>query len=88
MARALSAYLKRDAVPARQALQHAIRELKFPLTLDETYAPLETAGYLPCTLDGEDAGFDLRFKAMPDDLTALPNVKMQLDGRDMIMALK
>lgn len=55
MARALSAYLKRDAIPARQALQQSIRELKFPLSLDETYAPLETAGYLPCALvqDGD-----------------------------------
>lgn len=62
MARALTAYLKRADVPARKALQQAINALAFPLTLDDGYVPFETSGYLPCTLDGEDAGFDLRFK--------------------------
>jgi hypothetical protein len=64
MARTLTAYLQSKVVPARNALQQAIDELKFPLSLDETYVPFETSGYLPCTLDGEDAGFDLRFRAM------------------------
>ncbi|MGJ4952001.1 hypothetical protein [Bradyrhizobium sp. HKCCYLS20291] len=61
MARVLTAYLKRTEVPTRTALQQAIAGLPFPLTLDDGYVPLETSGYLPCTLDGEDAGFDLRF---------------------------
>jgi hypothetical protein len=61
MARALIAHLKREDVPTRKALQQAIDKLAFPLTLDHGYVPFETSGYLPCTLDGEDAGFDLRF---------------------------
>lgn len=62
MARALTAYLTRADVPARPALQQAIARLPFALTLDDGYVPFESTGYLPCTLDGEDAGFDLRFK--------------------------
>jgi hypothetical protein len=62
MARTLTAYLKREDVPVRKALQQAIDKLAFQLKLDDGYAPFETSGYLPCTLDGEDAGFDLRFK--------------------------
>jgi hypothetical protein len=67
MARALTAFLNRDKVPARQSLQQAIDALGFALKLDADYAPFETAGYLPCDLDGEDAGFDLRFKPFTPD---------------------
>lgn len=62
MARTQSAYLSRKEAPARQALQQAIDALKFKLTLDDAYAPFKTSGYLPCTLEGEDAGFDIRFQ--------------------------
>jgi len=62
MARSQTAFLNRGDVPARQALQQAIDNLKFKLTLDDAYAPFKTSGYLPCTLEGEDAGFDIRFQ--------------------------
>jgi hypothetical protein len=78
MARALSAFLERDKVPARKPLQQAIDALGFSLKLDADFAPFETAGYLPCDLDGEDAGFDLRFKPMAPDAA----------GRDTAMACK
>jgi hypothetical protein len=83
MARALTAYLQRDKVPPRKALQQAINALKFPLTLDDTYVPFETAGYLPCTLDGEDAGFDLRFKE-----GATPALQARIGDRDAALAIK
>jgi hypothetical protein len=78
MARALTAFLNRDKVPARKPLQKTIDGLGFALKLDADYAPFETAGYLPCDLDGEDAGFDLRFK----DVTA------DAEGREVAMACK
>ncbi|CCD99140.1 hypothetical protein [Bradyrhizobium sp. STM 3809] len=76
MARLLTAYLKRSDVPSRAALQQAIDRLPFALTLDEGYVPLQTSGYLPCTLDGEDAGFDLRF------------ADARADARDLVMTFK
>jgi hypothetical protein len=79
MARVLTAYLKRTDVPTRTALQQAIARLPFALTLDDAYQPLRTSGYLPCTLDGEDAGFDLRFT----DVT-----EPRADARDVAMTLK
>lgn len=85
MARGLTAYLKRANVPDRTALQQAISALKFPLTVDDTYIPFETAGYLPCTLDGEDAGFDLRFK----DASDIPaELKAEAGDRDTAMTCK
>ncbi len=69
---------KADAMPDRDLLQSAIKALKFKLTLDEAYAPFETAGYLPCTLEGEDAGVDMRFER------DVPGA----EGRDALMRLK
>jgi len=87
MPRAQSAYLVRKDVPARKELQKAIDGLKFKVTLDDGYAPFKTSGYLPCTLDGEDAGFTIKFQdAAPD--TASPNLKSALGGRDVEIALK
>lgn len=61
MARHYTVYLNRDSFPKRAALQAAIKALGFKLTLEEDYVPFVSSGYLPCTLDGEDAGFTLRF---------------------------
>ncbi|ARN80992.1 hypothetical protein [Methylocystis bryophila] len=84
MARALSAYLSRDNVPARKPLQQAIDALKLPLKLDSDYVPFETSGYLPCTLDGEDAGFDLRFGDVAEDVSTALN----LGERNVALNLK
>lgn len=62
MPRSYLALLARADVPARKALQQAVDGLKLKLSLDAAYVPFETSGYVPCTLDGEDAGFDLRFQ--------------------------
>ena len=88
MARALTAYLKRADVPARAALQQAIDCLPFALTLDDGYVPFETAGYLPCTLDGEDAGFDLRFKDAAAELQAAPTLQSAIGNRDIAISCK
>ncbi len=86
MARALTAYLKKANVPDRSALLAAIKALKFPVTVDEEYVPFETAGYVPCTYDGEDAGFDLKFK---DAAAELPEaLKAGAGDRDTAMAIK
>lgn len=87
MARALVAFIARADVPARAALQTAIDALKLKLVLDDGYVPLESSGYLPCTLDGEDAGFTLRFR--PADTPApSPAVAAVLDGRDVAMEVR
>lgn len=82
MARALVAYLHRSGVPDRAALQAAMDALKLKLTLDDGYVPLRSSGYLPCTLDGEDAGFTIRFRDVDAGLGA------GLDGRDVAVDIK
>lgn len=84
MARALTAYLKRDEVPSRKALQGALDPLNFKLVLDDDYAPFKSKGYVPCALDGEDAGFDLRFQ----DVEAEAQSKLALAGEAVAMAFR
>lgn len=83
MARAQTAYLFRADVPARDALQAAVDALKLKLVLDDGYVPLESSGYLPCTLDGEDAGFTIRFRAVEADLAKLPALAGAIGTRDV-----
>jgi hypothetical protein len=85
MARAQSAYLARKDVPARQALQQAIDALKFKVTLDDGYVPFETSGYLPCTFDGEDAGFTIKFH---ETLPQTPALQAQLGERNVAIDFK
>lgn len=87
MARLFTAYLVRSDVPALGALQQAIATLRFKLVLDDAYKPFESAGYLPCSLDGEDGGFDLRVLGVEAD-PAPAAVQAQLGGRDVAMAMR
>ncbi|MEQ1601909.1 MAG: hypothetical protein HOP04_11945 [Methylophilaceae bacterium] len=61
MARSYTLFLNHDQIPDLGTLQAAIKTLAFRLVMDDSYVPLQSAGYLPCTLDGEDAGVTIRF---------------------------
>lgn len=87
MPRSQTAFLNRKDVPTREALQKAIEGLKFKLTLDDSYVPFKTSGYLPCTLDGEDAGFDIRFQEV-DVQAQSPALQSQIGGRDTAIAFR
>jgi hypothetical protein len=77
MARSYTAYLNRDRFPDLVALQSAIKSLGFKLVLDDAYVPLEFSGYLPCTLDGEDAGVTIKFEA-----------SLEIAGKDTAITLQ
>ena len=76
MARALTAYLARAAAPDRAQLQEALDALKLKIVLDDDYAPFKSKGYLPCSFNGEDAGFDIRFEDAPAE--PAPNLQTAL----------
>lgn len=88
MARARTAYLLRADVPDRAALQAALDAFKIKLVLDDGYVPLETSGYLPCTLHGEDAGFTLRFRDAGDDGGKFAALAPALGTRDVAADIK
>lgn len=80
MAVSYAILIRRADLPTRPALQEALAGLRFRLTLDEAYAPLESTGYLPCTLNGEDAGVDLRFEPADAYLHHHPRCKRRRRG--------
>ncbi len=88
MPRALTVYLKAADVPTRKVLQKAIDQLNLGLTLDEAYTPFEMAGYLPCILRGEDAGFDMWFKNRPSEFTVPPALQPQIGDREVAIVCK
>jgi len=88
MAKSLIAYLERNRVPDRTALQGALKALRFPLSVDDGYVPFETSGYLPCTLDGEDAGVDLRFVDSATQLAGHPGLQDAVGARDAAIVLR
>lgn len=88
MAKPHTAFLRRSEVPARQALQEALQSLKFRLTVDEAYVPFECDGYIPATLDGEDAGFEIKFGDSAAQLADAPQLQAQLEGRDTAITLR
>lgn len=90
MARTFHVYLEPARVPARADWQAVIKKLGFSLMLDDAYAAFETRGYLPCTLEGEDAGVDLRFESdVPGHgaRTALLKLRWGGDVREQLSAL-
>jgi hypothetical protein len=88
MANSQIAFLARDQVPDRQRLQEAVKQLRFKLAIDEAYVPFECSGYLPCTLDGEDAGCDLRFGDASACAVDAAHLQAQLGGRDTAMIFR
>ncbi|HTV34337.1 MAG TPA: hypothetical protein VME69_14795 [Methylocella sp.] len=86
MARAHMLYLNRGDVPPRGALQKAVDPLGFKVTLDEAYKPFMAAAYLPCTLDGEDAGFNIRFDEVAGDLPQ--DLKAAIGERDTAIGVR
>lgn len=88
MARAQSAFVSRKDVPARGDLQRALDALKLKVALDDTYVPFKSSGYLPCTIDGEDAGFDIKFQDLDPSVTRPDDVQACLRDKDVEIAFR
>lgn len=86
MSRSQSAFLVRKDVPGRRDLQQAVDALGFKVTLDDTYAPLKSSGYLPCTFDGEDSGFTIKFLEVDAAAERPEALKTALGDRDVEIA--
>jgi hypothetical protein len=54
-----TAFLEKSRVPDRAKLEEAVSALGFNLTIDEFDKPFECSGFLPCTLNGQESGFEI-----------------------------
>lgn len=86
MSRSHSAFLDRKLVPGRRDLQQAVDALGFKVTLDDTYVPLKSTGYLPCTFDGEDSGFTIKFLEVDPAAERPEALEAELGARDIEIA--
>jgi len=86
MSRSQSAFLAREDVPARRDLQHAVEALGFKVTLDDAYVPMKSSGYLPCTLDGEDSGFTIKFLEIAATAERPEALEAEIGARDVEIA--
>jgi hypothetical protein len=88
MARRHILYIDRASLPDRKAHQKAIDAAKIAVALDHDYAPFAVEGYLACTFDGEDAGFDIRFAERDPAASPPPALAAAIGSCDVSIAVK
>ena len=85
MANVQYAYLEKSKVPGRAAWQAAIADGGFDFELDPALVPFESAGFLPCTLMGAEAGFEIDY----DEAAEPPeNFGTNASGRDCCISFR
>ena len=83
MSMSLFAILNKTDVPEVKDWQAEIDDAGFDLKLDSRLVPYETSGFLPCTLFGDDAGFEIGYEGveeLPETLRCLA------EGRDVCIS--
>jgi hypothetical protein len=83
-----TAYLDRRSVPQRDALQAAIDALGFDCKLDAFYVPFQASGFLPCTLNGNNAGFEIYFEPVTELLAQFPSLVPTIGSRDAAITFR
>lgn len=61
MANEQFAFIKKDTLPNRNDWQSAIESCGFDFVLNSEFNPVSDSGFLPCKLNGKDAGVELYF---------------------------
>jgi hypothetical protein len=59
-------YVRRAAIPAPKAWAAAIRAAGFPMAMDADFDVEQVSGFLPCSYDGKEAGFEYFFSTLED----------------------
>jgi hypothetical protein len=78
-----TAFITRRSVPKRQALQKVIDSLGFHCKLHESFVPFKSSGFLPCSFNGGESGFEISFGPSSEHLARLPKLAAQIGTRDV-----
>ncbi|MCG8429291.1 MAG: hypothetical protein MI754_18215 [Chromatiales bacterium] len=82
------AFIGRDKVPTREALQASIDTLGFDLQLDPAFTPFDDEGFSPCVLQGEaDIGFEIYYEPAADIIDDDEEFKAISQNRDFCISL-
>ena len=80
----LHVLVMKERLPDRGSWQQAIEKLLLPMVLDPTLKVPSASGFVPCTLDGAESGFELYWDSAPDLIACL--ARLQSVGRSLILA--
>lgn len=74
MANEQFALIEKSKVPSRSDWQASIDKLNLQFELDPELKPFEDSGFLPCKLQGHEAGFEIYYTDDPDLLKDLSHI--------------
>src|SRR4051794_10600327 len=77
-----TAFLHRSRVPDSNGLEQAAKRLGFDLLLDRSFKAFVSSGFLPCTLQGKNSGFEIEFESPNEALDNFPNLRETIGTRD------
>ena len=78
----LHIFMHDSRVPAREAWQQAIEELRFATVLDTTLDVRQQTGFLPTIYTGQPTGFEFFLEPAEDVLSSYPHVADRVGGRE------
>ena len=82
------AFIKRESVPDRAALQASLDALGFDLRLDPEFTPFEDEGFLPFTLKGEEGpGYEVYYEEASDICEEDEELAALADGKDVCISM-
>jgi hypothetical protein len=83
-----TAYLARGNVPKRDALQAAVDSLGFDCSIDASFVPFASSGFLPCVLAGTESGFEIYFESAAEVLKDFPELSQSVGSRDVAIIFR
>jgi hypothetical protein len=81
------AFISKNCVPTADDWQAAINQSGFDMQLSESFEVFEHTGYLPCTLLGEPAGFELRYDHARDIFDDEEQLALMAGDRDYCITM-
>ena len=82
------AFIARDRIPDRAALQASIDALGFDLKLNPEYTPFRDSGFLPFILNGEQGpGFEIRYQEAGDLIDKVGALRDVAASRDHCISM-
>jgi hypothetical protein len=87
MSQDIVAFLRRADLPQRKALQAAIDSLGIRCRVDKSFAPSKSSGFLPCVLNGAEAGFEIYFGLTVERVAGSPRLAKKVGDRDVAISL-
>ncbi len=82
----ITVFIHKDKLPTLKSLKHAINELDNKLSIDEEFSINDHEGFVPCSYNGEECGFEYWIEEVDDELLDEWEIrKEEISGRNMYL---